>query len=65
MSSKSQLTYESALKELQQIVSELQEEAIGMDLLAVKVKRAGVLIQFCREKLRDTEKEIEGLISGE
>ena len=65
MSSKSQLTYESALKELQQIVSELQEEAIGMDVLAAKVKRAGVLIQFCREKLRDTEKEIEGLISGE
>ena len=61
MSNKSKLNYESALQELQQIVSQLQEESIGIDNLAEKVSRAAVLIQFCKDKLRMTEKEVEGL----
>ncbi len=58
MSKQKQPTYESALQELQQIVAQLQDEAIGMDDLSGKVKRAAELIKFCREKLRSTESEI-------
>lgn len=58
---KSKLTYESALLELQQIVADLQEEAIGMDDLSEKVNRAAELLQFCREKLRETEGKVQGL----
>lgn len=52
------VTYESAFTELQQIVRELQEEAIGIDELTSKIARATELIRFCRERLRATEDEI-------
>jgi exodeoxyribonuclease VII small subunit len=56
------LTYDIALKELQNIVNDLQEEALGIDQLSDKVKRAAVLIQFCKEKLRSTEDEVKNLL---
>jgi len=61
MSSKTKLNYGSALQELQLIVSQLQDEAISIDDLSERVARAAVLIQFCKEKLRATEKEVEEL----
>lgn len=54
-------TYETALRELQLIVAQLQDEAIGMDDLAAKVARATELLQFCRSKLRETGREVEAL----
>ena len=53
-----QLNYESAFAELQQIVRDLQEEAVGIDELTAKIARAAELIRFCREKLRLTEEEM-------
>ena len=55
------LTYEKALEELQQIVTQLQEDEVGVDELSDKVKRAAELIAYCREKLRTTEESLEGL----
>lgn len=56
-------TYESAFAELQQIVRDLQDEAVGIDELTVKIARAAELIRFCRERLRMTEEEI-GKLTG-
>lgn len=47
--------YKQSLTELQQIVSDLENETIGVDELSEKVKRAAELIQFCQQKLRGTE----------
>lgn len=58
---KPKLTYESALQELQSIVSDLQDSAVGMDDLSEKVSRAAELLKFCREKLRETEAKVGGL----
>ena len=55
------LTYEKAFAELQQILQDLQNEAVGMDELGGKIERANALIAFCRERLRATEAEIEKL----
>ncbi|MEZ4887393.1 MAG: exodeoxyribonuclease VII small subunit [Chitinophagales bacterium] len=51
-------TYNQSLTELQQIVADLENEAIGVDELSEKVKRASELIQFCQQKLRSTEAAI-------
>lgn len=56
---KKELTYESAMAELQKIVQELQEQAVNMDELSSKVKRSAELLTYCREKLRKTESETE------
>lgn len=63
MTKKSQpiASYETALEELQIIVAELQEESVSIDDLSEKVKRAAALIQFCKNKLRSTEEEVEDL----
>ncbi len=63
--SKQKLTYKSAMQELQEIISHLQMEAIGIDQITEKVKRASELISFCREKLRLTGKEIEEVLKDD
>lgn len=57
-------TYETAWAELQQILRELQDEAVGIDQLAAKIERANALIQFCRERLRNVETEVSKLTEG-
>lgn len=51
-------TYEEAYEELQEIVKEIESGTISVDLLGEKVKRAGELIHFCKEKLFKTEQEV-------
>jgi exodeoxyribonuclease VII small subunit len=53
------MTYENALKELQIIVAAIENEEVSIDELTEKVKRAGELIKYCKEKLRKVEAEIE------
>jgi exodeoxyribonuclease VII small subunit len=51
-------TYEEAFEELQIIVKEIETGTISVDTLGERVKRAGELIRFCKEKLFKTEKEV-------
>jgi exodeoxyribonuclease VII small subunit len=55
---KKRLSYQSAMEELQQIVGQLEANAIGIDELSEKVKRAAELIEYCQNKLRTTEQEM-------
>lgn len=55
------ISYESALAELQELVTELQGEAVSIDDLSAKAKRAAELIKHCREQLRHTDQELKGL----
>lgn len=59
--SKKSSSYDEAIKELQTIVQQLQENKISMDDLSVKIKRAALLIEYCQRKLRTTEEDIQGL----
>lgn len=56
------LTYENAYKELAEIAKEIENEAVSVDVLAEKVKRASELITFCQTKLRATESEVNKII---
>ena len=58
-------SYQKAYDELQSIVTKLQNDEIGLDDLSKSVKRAGVLIQSCKEKLRNVELEIDQLFDKE
>jgi exodeoxyribonuclease VII small subunit len=57
-----ELSYELAFHELQNIIASIENDGVGIDELALKVKRAGELVQFCRVKLRAAEKEINFLV---
>lgn len=56
----SQLTFDTAYKELEKIVRLIESENIPLDELAAKVKEAKELIRYCEEKLRGIEKELNG-----
>ena len=58
------LSYAAAYAELQQIVSDLQDEATSLDELSARIARATELIRFCRERLRLTEEEVAKLTAS-
>lgn len=55
-------SFNDAVKELEKILSQIETGEMDIDDLSGKVKRASELIRLCQKKLRDTEKEIEGII---
>ena len=55
-------TYEEAFQELQEIVQEIENGDVNVDVLGEKVRRAGELMRFCREKLFKTEKEVQQVL---
>ncbi len=60
----SKLTYTQAVTELEAIVKEIENEDVEVDHLLEKVKRASVLIKYCKDKLRNTEGEVKKVLSS-
>lgn len=58
------LTYSEAMFELEEIVNELEDATISVDELSVKVRRAALLLQFCKNKLTSTEQEVNDVLKG-
>jgi exodeoxyribonuclease VII small subunit len=59
---KKKLTYKEAISEIEEILEKLESEELDVDELASRVKRVSQLLKFCKEKLSNTEKEIQGII---
>ncbi len=59
---KKKLTYKEAVLEIEEILEKLESEELDVDELAERVKRVSQLLKFCKEKLTNTEKEIQGII---
>jgi exodeoxyribonuclease VII small subunit len=56
---KRELTYSEAYSKLEKLVAQIESDNIQLDTLADKVKQANELIEFCEQKLRTIEKEVE------
>ena len=60
------MSYDEAIKRIEQIVSELeQSEALSMDTYQAKAKEAKELIDFCQKVLTGWEKKMEGIVTLE
>jgi exodeoxyribonuclease VII small subunit len=60
---KQKLTYDEAVAELEQILKELEtNENINMDNIAAKVKRAAVLLEFCKKQLHELDSDIQKMM---
>ena len=55
-------SYESAIQELEQIVSNMQEGKTNMDDLTKQISRAADLMKHCKTKLRETETVIDEVL---
>ena len=54
--------HDAAFTELKTILEGLQQDEIGVDELAEKVKRAAALIAFCGDRLRTAEGEVQKVL---
>jgi len=54
--------YSDAIEEIESIVEEIESETVDVDVLTEKVKRATYLIKLCKEKLRETDKEVKNIL---
>ena len=59
---KKQIPYTQAIEELEEIVSSIENEDVNVDELSVKVKRAAELIKICKNKLHNTEEEVNSIL---
>jgi exodeoxyribonuclease VII small subunit len=62
MSDKS-IRYNEAVKEIEEILRQIENEELDVDDLSTKVKRAYFLLNLCKEKLHSTEKDIEKIMN--
>ena len=56
------LDYSSAVAELDEILAELEDEALNVDILADRVKRASELITFCRARITSAKTQVEQIV---
>jgi exodeoxyribonuclease VII small subunit len=55
-------SYETALNELQEILGKIENQAINLDELTEQTKRARMLIEYCRNRLRQIDTDTEQLL---
>ena len=61
---KQKLTYTEAVAELEKILAELESNSdVNMDLISGKVKRAAVLMEFCKKQLHQLDEELEKMMA--
>jgi exodeoxyribonuclease VII small subunit len=55
-------TYKEAIAEIEEILSQIENNELDVDELSEKVKRVSFLINMCKDKLKNTEEEIEKIL---
>lgn len=56
------ITYTQAYTELQNIVNEMESSEISIDELDTRIKRASELLKICKDKLFQTEKNVQDIL---
>ena len=56
-------TYSQAMERLEKIVSQIDNNELEIDELAVKIKEANEIIAICRDNLTKADREVQKLLS--
>ena len=60
---KKKINYREAITEIEQTIQAIENEELDVDQLSDKVKRVSELLKICKEKLHNTEKEVENILN--
>ena len=60
-----ELTYEQAMEQLEALTQQMERGEIGIDEMAKKLQEAQRLMQFCKERLYESEKNCKSLLNVE
>jgi len=61
---KKELSYNTAVNEIEEILQQIENEELDIDLLTDKVKRVSYLLKYCKKKLHQTEQEVEKILDN-
>jgi len=56
--------YAEAMRELEQILGELEGDALDVDVLAVRLRRASELIAVCRARITRAEDDVSNIVTA-
>lgn len=59
---KKEMTYASAMSEIEKTLARLRDEEMDVDDLTTEVKRTTELIAFCKERLHKAEVEVKKIL---
>ena len=59
---KKSVSYKEAAEELNSILESLESDAVDVDEVSIKVKKAVELIVLCREKIENTEIQVKKIV---
>lgn len=57
-----EITYTEAKKEIEKIVDLIDSDELDVDQLSKYVKRASQLVTFCKQKLSETDEELQKIL---
>lgn len=60
--SKKNVSYKEAITEIDEILKQLENNELDVDELSEKVKRVSQLVTLCKDKLHNTEEEIDKIL---
>ena len=60
-----ELTYEQAMKQLEEMAKQMEQCEIGIDEMADSLREAQKLMKYCHEKLYEAEKNCKSLLNVE
>lgn len=58
------IKYEEALREIEGIVSRLENDEMDIDSLSTELKKAQKLIKQCKDVLEKTEKDVKSILDN-
>jgi len=61
---KEKLTYQEAIREIEEIIEKINSDEIEIDDLTEMVKRVSYLLSYCKDKLTKTEEEVEKVLDS-
>lgn len=61
---KKEKTYNEAVSELQKILDRIESGDLDVDVLTEEIKKASLLLQFCKDKLYKADTEIKKVLES-
>ena len=58
------IKYEEALREIEEIVSRLENDEMDIDSLSTELKKAQKLIKQCKDVLEKTEQDVKSILDS-
>jgi exodeoxyribonuclease VII small subunit len=58
-----EIGYADAMRELDDILEELERDDLDVDVLATKVQRASELIQLCRNRIARAQSDVDRVVT--